>query len=64
MFDPNFMAQRQYELEQQQIFFEAKESAHKFFDAMNKLDSVYFERLIRELAEEGMMRQVLNNTRS
>ena len=60
MLDPNFMLERQYELEQQQNFIEAKEAAHKFFDAMNKLDTKYFAKLIDELAQEGMMRQVIN----
>ena len=57
-FDPTFY--RQYEIEQQQIFLEAKESAHKFFEAMGKLDSKYFAKLIDELTKEGMMRQVVN----
>ena len=60
MLDSNFMLERQYELEQQQNFIEAKEAAHKFFDAMNKLDTKYFAKLIDELAQEGMMRQVIN----
>ena len=60
MLDPNFMLERQYELEQQQNFIEAKEAAHKFFDAMSKLDTKYFAKLIDELAQEGMMRQVIN----
>ena len=59
-FDPNIMLQRQYEIEQQQAFLEAKESARKFFEAMGKLDSKYFAKLIDELAEDGMMRQVIN----
>ena len=60
MLDSNFMLERQYELEQQQNFIEAKEAAHKFFDAMSKLDTKYFAKLIDELAQEGMMRQVIN----
>lgn len=58
-YDPNFIMQRQYEAEQQQILLEAKEAAHIFFDSMRKLDSKYFAKLIDELAEEGMMRQIV-----
>ena len=64
MIDPNVIMQRQYEAEQQMFFREAKEAAHKFFDSMNKLDSEYFARLINELAEEGMMRQVINSDKT
>ena len=59
-FDPNIALDRQYDIEQQQNFIEAKEAAHKFFEAMSKLDTKYFAKLIDELAEEGMMRQVTN----
>lgn len=58
--DPNVVLQRQYEAEQQLILLEAKEAAHKFFDAMSKLDSEYFAKLIDELAEDGLMRQIVN----
>ena len=61
MVDPNIMLQRQYETEQQIIFMEAKEAAHKFFDAMSKLDTEHFAKLINELAEDGMMRQIVTN---
>ena len=61
MVDPNIMLQRQYETEQQIILMEAKEAAHKFFDAMSKLDTEHFAKLINELAEEGMMRQIVTN---
>ena len=62
-FDPNFMMERQYELEQQQYFVEAKEAAHKFFNAMGKLDSKNFAKLIDELAQEGLMRQIVDVNR-
>ena len=57
-YDPNFIVQRQYETEQKQIFLEAKEAAHKFFEAMNKLDTKYFAKLIEELGEEGLMKKI------
>ena len=58
MLDPNLIAQRQYEAEQQQNFLEAKAAARNFFEAMSKLDAERFAKLIDELGQEGMMRQV------
>ena len=57
-FDPNHAFYKQYEIEQQQNFIEAKEAAHKFFEAMSKLDTKYFAKLIEELGEEGLMKKI------
>ena len=57
-FDPNIALDRQYDIEQQQNFIEAKEAAHKFFEAMSKLDTKYFAKLIEELGEEGLMKKI------
>ena len=62
--DPNVIMQRQYEAEQQLLLLEAKESAHKFFDAMSKLDSEYLAKLINELVDEGLMRQLVNTKKN
>lgn len=63
MVDPNLIMQRQYEAEQEMALIEAKETALKFFGAMSKLDSEHFAKLIDELKEAGMMRQIATNDR-